>query len=176
MNQHSVRIAILAAGLAGLLSCAHMPTPVEPPLANAYADAIFLKVATDFAQGQYPGSLAGYYAIVVHAPSFDRLSSDADLGPFLSSARAHADSAVVVVTPPAAGHTVAVFFKNATAVAYSSIEPNREPTPAVVDVKRTGLSADVTEGREELFFEAVNLFADDDTPIPAHRILSAGPR
>jgi hypothetical protein len=141
--------------------------PEKP--ADSGSDFELIKPAADFVQSLQKNSLAGWFAIVIKPIDFDDLEDDQDLGPSVLSAREHQDSYLVVVIPGHAdwGPTHSVFFKDQKICAHLS-----SASPA----KRQSIKKALEPGEEELFYQAVELTADNGTPIQAFRILSAGPR
>jgi len=149
--------------LAALTLCSISAFAEEPP------DLPLIKITTDLVQAHSTSSLAGSFAIVLRIPENKNLSGDSDLGPFIASAIANKETAVVLIVPPKAGTTHAVFFHGILPVFYSS----RSDAKPAIDENREKVET-IAEGKEELYFQQVKLTADDGTPIPAQRILSAG--
>lgn len=153
----------------------------EQPATAASKDALFqlMKPGTDVIQSRVSTSLAGQFAIVLRSDEFASLRDDADLGPFIASAVKHTNDAIVIVVPSSASDTThAVFFKAKVPVAHS-LRPGGTPVAEAltrIEEARQAVKTPVADGAEELYFQEAKLHADNGTPVPSYRILSAGPR
>ena len=143
-------------------------------------EAVRATLGADLIRTERETSLAGYFVVSVPSEQREKLASDPDLGPFLSIGGRSPETLTLVFVPPAegAGNTYAVYFVGEEPVGLVAVAPSVEGRISPHDLMQAyrAVSSPAAESREELFFQPVELQADDGTPVPALRILTAGTR
>ena len=123
-------------------------------------------------------SLNGYLLIVCNAPDWKSLEKDSDLGPFLKYKKAASNLVVVAMPENAKGDsTYAIYFQDNKPIGFVEIKTSKgeKITEANVAKAYTAVTEDSDRGAtDQIRFEPVELFSDDDKPIPTLKVISDG--
>ena len=124
-------------------------------------------------------SLNGYLLIVCRAPDWKSLEKDSDLGPFLKYKKAASNLDVVVAMPENAkgDSTYSIYFQDNKPIGFVEIKTSKgeKITEANVAKAYTSVTEDSDRGAtDQIRFEPVELFSDDDKPIPTLKVISDG--
>jgi uncharacterized protein involved in high-affinity Fe2+ transport len=124
-------------------------------------------------------SLNGYLLIVCKASGWKALAKDSDLGPFLKYKKAAGNLDAVVAMPANAkdGSTYGVYFEDGKPNGFVEIKTGKgeKLTEANVAKGYAPVGEDSASGAtDQIRFEAVEVFTDDNTPIPTLKVVSDG--
>lgn len=173
MRSAPVVCAILSVVWLGVL-------PVSAADESRAPDVVAARLATDVVQSRNAESLAGDFVVVVPSTLYSRVRKDGDLGPFVEAAISNGDDSVVVIVPynMREGRALrAVFFGGPLPRAWSEFSSSTAPGSGhATATNRQTLTPPFPKGREELFFERVQLTVDDGMQVDALRVLSGGAR
>ena len=124
-------------------------------------------------------SLNGYLLIVCKASGWKALSKDSDLGPFLKYKKAASNLDAVVAMPENTkdGSTYGVYFEDGKPTGLVEIKTGKGETITDANVAKgyAPVAEDSASGAtDQIRFEAVEVFTDDNTPIPTLKVVSEG--
>ena len=123
-------------------------------------------------------SLNGYLLILCKAASWKDMEKDSDLGPFLKYKKAAANLDAIVAMPPSAkeGSTYGVYFQDHKPIGVVEIKTGKGEKITEANVGKAYVSVeDSDQGNTgQIRFEKVEVYSDDDKPIPALQVVSDG--
>lgn len=125
-------------------------------------------------------SLNGYLLVICKAPGWKSLAKDSDLGPFLKYKKAANNLDAVVAMPQNSkdGSTYGIYFQDNRPIGFVEIKTGKGEK--ITDENVAKAYAAVTEDPDpgaanQIRFESVEVFSDDDQPIPTLKVISDGP-
>jgi hypothetical protein len=138
-----------------------------------------VKVATDIVQLYRHQSLAGLIAIPIDETKWAALARDSDLGPFLKFKKPQTGLSLVLIVPlnSKKDSTYCIYFRGAEPFGVAAVKATETGKSTDKDIREAykEITKDMVKtGKEELYFTNVSLRTDDDSPLPAVKILSGG--
>ena len=150
----------------------------EPAAKKEDGKLIFVTTAARVISNLQHQTLAGYTAAAIDQKIWTPLLKDGDLGPFLKLKEPKPElRAVILILNAKTSMTFCVYFNAFTPIGIAIVQPNPagkiDPSEVASSYKSVPKEA-VREGEEELYFISGEIRSDDDQPISAYKIASAG--
>jgi len=123
-------------------------------------------------------SLNGYLLVVCKAATWKSLEKDSDLGPFLKYKKGAGNLDLVVAMPSNAkdGSTYGIYFQDSRPIGFVEIMTGKGEKISDANVVKayTPVTEDSERAADQIRFEEVEVFTDDNQPLPTLKVVSDG--